>query len=43
MQKNIIGLKKLKHKKRKKMEEEKREKTGNFHRTAKAQCRGRGL
>jgi len=25
------------------MEEEKREKTGKLHRTAKVQCRGRGL
>ena len=42
----MIGLKKLKIKiikkiKEKKMEEER--KKGKLHRTAKAQCRGRGL
>ena len=46
--KNIIGFKKLKIKiikKRKKMEEERKRQGwgGELNRTAKAQCRGRGL
>ena len=49
MQKNIIGLRKLKIKiiktrKEKTMEEEReKDKKGKLHRTAKAQHRGRGL
>ena len=34
---------KIKKQKRKKMEERKMGKKGKLHRTAKAQCRGRGL
>ena len=41
----MIGLKikNYKKEKRKKMEEERKNKKGKLHKTAKAQCRGRGL
>ena len=44
--KNVVGLKKLKIKivkKRTEKEERKKKKIGKLHRTAKAQCRGKGL
>ena len=42
--KHIIGFKKLNYKKERKKKEEERKKGGKkVHRTAKAQCRGRGL
>ena len=42
--KNIIGFKKLKIKiTKKRKKNRRRKKKGKLHRTAKAQCRGRGL
>ena len=46
MQKNVIGLRKLKVKiinKREKRKNRRKKNGGQGHRTAKAQCRGRGL